>query len=568
MATASPTTEPKKPGFRKLIASLGQRKTGMMFIFGFSAGLPYALLLGTLYAWLSDAKVDLETMGVFSLIGLAYAFKFLWSPIVDRVKIPGLHRLGRRKSWLIPAQFSLGIIFIVLSMLNPQTSLGWFSLLAGFGAFASATQDIVIDAWRVDVADKLATVEMLSTVYQFGYRIAALAGGALALFLADWFNWPLVYAVMGVVMFAVGCATFFAPDTEAMDANETTDELREAGSLDPKVRAIALSLVGIFWAWALITVIVFMVQSLGSAPQDRPDAVKFISTMGPLIVIATVIIPSAIAAVLEKWRRSGRYVINQSVKAQSSADRIIDHGYRALLLPLTDIMGRLGWAAILVLALVLTYRITDNIWGSFAYPFYLDELQYTKSEVAVASKFFGVGMTMLGIALGGVFFTFFGRMATLTIGAITAAASNLLYADLATGGVGLTVFAKYSGFGWLVGLFGADDRMAKLMLAITGENLAGGLAGAAFVAYLSAITSQRYSAVQYALLSSLTFLVGTLGRGALGEMIERQGYFPVFLFTASLGVFAVVLCVFEWIRQKRKGIADAQPVELAAQSGS
>ena len=153
-----------------------------------------------------------------------------------------------------------------------------------------------------------------------------------------------------------------------------------------------------------------MVQSLGSASEDRPDAVKFISTMGPLIVIATVIIPSVIAAVLEKWRRSGRYVITQSVKAQSSADRIIDHGYRALLLPLTDIMGRLGWAAILVLALVLTYRITDNIWGSFAYPFYLDELQYTKSEVAVASKFFGVGMTMLGIALGGVFFTFFGRI--------------------------------------------------------------------------------------------------------------------------------------------------------------
>ena len=558
----------EKPGFRKLIASLGQRKTGMMFVFGFSAGLPYALLLGTLYAWLSDAKVDLETMGVFSLIGLAYAFKFLWSPIVDRVKIPGLHRLGRRKSWLIPAQFSLGIIFIVLSMLNPQTSLGWFSLLAGFGAFASATQDIVIDAWRVDVADRLATVEMLSTVYQFGYRIAALAGGALALFLADWYSWPVVYALMGGLMLAVSCATFFAPDTEAADANETTDELREEGALDPKVRAIALLLVGIFWAWALITVIVFMVQSLGSAPEDRPDAVKFISTMGPLIVIATVIIPSVIAAILEKWRRSGRYVISQSVKAQSSADRIIDHGYRALLLPLTDIMGRLGWAAILVLALVLTYRITDNIWGSFAYPFYLDELQYTKSEVAVASKFFGVGMTMLGIALGGVFFTFFGRMATLTIGAITAAASNLLYADLATGGAGLTVFAKYSGFGWLVGLFGADDRMSKLMLAITGENLAGGLAGAAFVAYLSAITSQRYSAVQYALLSSLTFLVGTLGRGALGEMIERQGYYPVFLFTASLGAFAVVLCVFEWIRQKRKGIADAQPVELAAQSGS
>lgn len=556
---ASAAAETKKPGLKKLIASLGQRKTGMMLIFGFSAGLPYSLLLGTLYAWLSDAQIDLETMGVFSLIGLAYAFKFLWSPVVDRVKIPGLIKLGRRKSWIIPAQFSLAIIFIILSTLNPQTSLGWFSLLAGFAAFASATQDVVIDAWRVDVADEVATVEMLSTVYQFGYRIAALVGGALALFLADIYSWPLVYMIMGISMFVVGCATFFAPDTEAMDKNDTSDELREAGALSPKVRAVALSIVGVFWAWALITVIVFMVQSLGSDPDQRPDSVQFITTMGPLIVISTVIIPAIIAAVLEKWRRSGRYVINQKIEIQSSADRIIDHGYRALLLPLTDIMGRLGWAAILVLALVLSYRITDNIWGSFAYPFYLGELEYTKSEVAVASKFFGVGMTMLGLALGGVCFAYFGRMATLTLGAVTAAASNLLYADLATGGAGLDIFSKFSGFGWIVGLFGADDRMARLMLAITGENLAGGLAGAAFVAYLSAITSKRYSAVQYALLSSLTFLVGTLGRGALGEMIETQGYYPVFLFTASLGMFAVILCLVEWGRQKRAGIADAAP---------
>ncbi len=554
----------EKPGFRKLIASLGQRKTGIMFVFGFSAGLPYALLLGTLYAWLSDAKVDLETMGVFSLIGLAYAFKFLWSPVVDRLKIPGLHRLGRRKSWLIPAQFLLGVIFITLATLNPQTSLGWFSLLAGLGAFASATQDVVIDAWRVDVADEVATVEMLSTVYQLGYRIAALAGGALALFLADAYDWPFVYALMGFLMLAVSCVTFFAPDTEAMDKIEKRDELREAGSLNPKLRAAALVIVGIFWGWALITVGVFMVQSLGSDPDQRPDSVAFIRNMGPLIVIATVIVPSIIAAVLEHWRRSGKYVITQAVDVQSAGDRIVDHGYRALLLPLTDIMGRLGWAAILVLALVLSYRITDNIWGSFAYPFYLDELQYTKSEVAVASKFFGVGMTMLGIALGGVLFTYIGRMATLFAGAVTAAASNLLYAELAAGGAGIDIVAKYSGFGWLVGLFGADDRMARLMLAITGENLAGGLAGAAFVAYLSAITSQRYSAVQYALLSSLTFLVGTLGRGALGEMIKQQGYYTVFLFTAAIGLLAVVLVGFEWIRQSRAGIADAQPKDLVA----
>ncbi len=557
MTSTTAGEAPQKPGFRKLIVSLGQRKTGIMFVFGFSAGLPYALLLGTLYAWLSDAKVDLETMGVFSLIGLAYAFKFLWSPVVDRLKLPLLNKLGRRKSWLIPAQFLLGAIFIVLSTLNPQTSLGWFSLLAGFGAFASATQDVVIDAWRVDVADEVATVDMLSTVYQLGYRIAALVGGALALFLADAYDWPFVYFLMGLVMLAVGCVTFFAPDTEAAIVKAENDELRQPGSLDPKIRSTALMMVGLLWGWALFTVIRFMIASLGSDPDLRPDSVEFIKYQGPIIVIATVILPAIISAVLEYWRRTGKHVIHEAVEVQSAADRIVDHGYRALLLPLTDIIGRLGWAAILVLALILSYRITDTIWGSFAYPFYLNELEYTKSEVAVASKFFGVGMTMLGIALGGILFTFIGRMATLTLGAVTAAASNLLYADLASGGRAMDIVGYYSGFTWLVGLFGQDERMSRLMLAITGENLAGGLAGAAFVAYLSSITSKTYSAVQYALLSSLTFLVGTLGRGALGEMIEREGYYNIFLFTASLGLLAVALCIVEWIRVKRQGKSGA-----------
>lgn len=560
---ASTDSATGKHGWRTLIRSLGQRKTGMMFVFGFSAGLPYALLLGTLYAWLSDAEVDLETMGVFSLIGLAYAFKFLWSPVLDRVSPPLLVRLGRRKCWLIPAQFLLGTILVVMSFLDPGSSLGWFSLLAGIGAFASATQDVVIDAWRVDVADEVATVELLSTVYQLGYRIAALAGGALALFLADALGWPPVYLIMGALMFAVGIISLFAPDTQREILLDTEDELREPGALQPRVRALALALVGFLWGWALVTVGIFMVRSLGSDPEARPDSVTFISQTGPLIVVATVVIPAIVAAVLEHWRRSGKYVLKESTAKSGSLDRLVDHGYRALLLPLTDIMGRLGWAAILVLALILSYRITDTIWGSFAYPFYLGELEYTKSEVAVASKFFGVGMTMLGIALGGVLFTYIGRMATLTVGAATAAASNLLYADLATGGSVMDVLAQYSGFAWLVGLFGADDRMARLMIAITGENIAGGLAGAAFVAYLSAITAKKYSAVQYALLSSLTFLVGTLGRGALGEMIERQGYYPVFLFTAGLGVVAVVLCLFEWLRQSRTDSLAASKPELA-----
>lgn len=546
-----------KPGWRKVIAALGQRKTFYMAIFGFAAGLPYALLLGTLYAWLSDAEVDLETMGVFSLIGLAYAFKFLWSPALDRLDVPVLRKLGKRKQWIVTAQLMLGAILVVLSMLDPVSSLGWFSLLAGIGAFASATQDVVIDAWRVDVADEIATIDMLSTVYQMGYRIAALVGGALALFLAERTDWPTVYLTMGGIMLFVGFCGLWAPDAEVSDMTEAeaADEhgLRKAGQIHPRIRGWALGLVGVLWGWALITVGVFMVRSLGSDPETRPDSVEFISTMGPLVVVATVVIPSLIAAWLVRQERSGKHLLTEDSPAESSAGRLLDHGYRALVLPLTDFVGRLGWALIIILGLVLTYRITDSIWGSFAYPFYLGELQYTKDEVAVASKFFGVGALMVGLAAGGYMLTTLGRMLTLTLGGILAAATNLLYADLARGGDIVQAVSDNSGFTWLVANLGGDERLAKLMMAIAGENIAVGIAGAAFVAYLSSIVAKGYSAVQYALLSSLTLLVGTLGRGALGQMIEEQGYFTVFLLTTAMGGIAVVLCVIEWIRISRQG---------------
>lgn len=547
-----------KPGWRKLLAALGQRKTGFMALFGFASALPYALLLGTLYAWLSDAQVDLETMGVFSLIGLAYAFKFLWSPVLDRVDLPVIRRLGRRKQWIVTAQLLLGAILLVLSTLDPEGAIGWFSLLAGIGAFASATQDVVIDAWRVDVADEVATVDMLSTVYQLGYRIAALVGGALALFMAERLGWPAVYMLMGGLMLGLGFLSLFAPDSEETVATiaadkETLAVLREPGQVEPRVRAMALAVVGVLWGWALVTVGVFMVRSLGGDPENRPDSVAFISTQGPLIVIATVVVPAIIAAMLVKLQREGRRVLHAPVPSRGMGDSLLDHGYRALILPLTDIVGRLGWATMIVLGLVLTYRITDTIWGSFAYPFYLGELQYSKDEVAVASKFFGVGALMLGIAIGGALFSYIGRMAVMTLGALTAALTNLLYADLALGGAGMAAASQAIGFTFLVDHLGGDPRLAKLMLAIAGENVAGGIAGAAIVAYLSSITSKGYSAVQYALLSSLTFLVGTLGRGALGKMIETRGYYEVFLLTTAIGFVAVALCLVEWWRIRRLG---------------
>ena len=185
------TAEARKPAAWKALGiALTNRKTFFMLVFGFASGLPFALFLGTLFAWLTEAEVDLETMGIFSLIGLAYAFQFLWSPLIDKANIPGLRRLGRRKQWIVPMQIALGVILVTMSVLEPRTQLGWFSLLAGFGAFASATQDIAINAWRIDVADEKATLDILSTVYQMGYRFSSLVGGALGLIIAARIGWP------------------------------------------------------------------------------------------------------------------------------------------------------------------------------------------------------------------------------------------------------------------------------------------------------------------------------------------------------------------------------------------
>ncbi|MCJ7421859.1 MFS transporter [Sphingomicrobium astaxanthinifaciens] len=558
-----------KPGWGELLRSLRQKKTVYMLLFGFAAGLPYSLVLGTLYAWLSEAKVDLETMGVFSLIGLAYAFKFLWSPALDRLDLPLLKRLGHRKQWIVTAQILIGICLITLSLLDPKSQLGLFSLLAGLVAFSSATQDVVIDAWRVDVADEVATIDILSTIYQMGYRLAALAGGALALIVAARIGWPETYAIFGATIFVIGLAGIRAPDarrtTDQIEAaSEELNALRLPGQLTPQVRKRAFAAIGTLWGVALALVLIFMVRSLNSDAEARNQSVEWITQQGPIILLATIVIPGMIAAWLVHQQKTGRNVLSEPTPATSAGERAIDFGYRALVLPLTEIIGRLGSAAILVIALILTYRICDAIWGSFAYPFYLGELQYTNDEVAVASKFFGVGALLVGLAIGGALLTLIGRMAALTFGALIAALTNLLYADLAIGGARMQAVADASGFTWIVSNLGGDARLAKLMITIAGENLAVGIAGAAFVAYLSSIVAKGYSAVQYALLSSLALLVGTLGRAPLGQLIEELGYYTVFLITTAIGGVAVVLCLMEWARQRRLGLADqnAPPPEV------
>lgn len=565
-----------KPGWGTLLRAGRSPKTGFMLVFGFAQGLPPALFLGTLYAWLSEAEVDLETMGVFSLVGLAYAFQFLWSPLLDKVDLPGLRRLGKRKQWIAPMQLVIGAALVVMSALDPKNALAWFSLLAAIGAFASATQDIAINAWRIDVADDVATIDILSTVTQMGFRLASLVGGAIGLIMAERNGWPFVYVMFGGFMLAIGIAGLFAPDahvTEDRVANAAANhdevaELYNPGEVTAAVRGKALLAVGLLWAWAIGTVAVFMVRSMTEGPETRPDVTLFTTTYGPLIVLATIVLPAFIAAWVVKQKRDGINVIAAGQGGGAAYTvKFTDHLYRALVLPLVEFVSRMGWSLMLVLALVLTYRITDSVWGVFAYPFYLKELGFTGEDVAFASKILGIFAVLIGLAIGGWLITVLGRMFMLTLGAVIAAATNLLYADLALGGAAMQAASDAMGFTWAVNTVAnalaplffvaapPSEGLARLAFTIFWENLAIGIAGAAYIAWLSSIVAKRYAAVQFALLASLTLLIGTLGRGALGQMIEVRGYYYVFVFTALLGVVAVVLCALEWWRQARAGAA-------------
>jgi PAT family beta-lactamase induction signal transducer AmpG len=549
-------------GWKLLKAALATRKAATMLAFGFSSGLPFALLIGTLNAWLGDAKINLATIGVLSWIGLSYAFKFLWSPLVDQLKLPLLGELGRRKSWIVFCQAFLIVSFVGLGATDPATNIGWFAIFAVIGAFASATQDIAVDAWRIDVADEKTPVELLSAVYQFGYRTASIVGGAFALFLAARIPWGTVYFVMAALVLALMIVAFTAPDTQRPPRNVIEQGLEQPGEVSASVRLGALAVVGVCWLWAILSLAHFMISMLAAqqAGTKAPSVTEFTANVGPWIIVATVFVPLFIAALVNWLKAHGRGVQKEGHPGAKGGRAVMNHIYGALVLPLAELSERLRWGVLIIIGFILTYALCYNIWSSFAFPFYLDYLHYTKDQVAFASKVFGIFMTMIGISLGGYLFGRIGRFPTVLIGAAVTPLGNLLYADLAEGGANIDRFTHALRLNVLLGWFGADDRMVRLLAAICYENIATGIALTAFVAYLSGIISKKFTAVQYALLSSLTFLVGSLGRGFAGESFDKYGYPLVFRWTAAAGLLAVLFVLLEWWRvsaQERRGRVEA-----------
>ncbi len=415
-----------------------------LLFLGFSAGLPFLLVFSTLSAWLTDAGVSRSAIGFFSWVGITYSVKVFWAPVVDRLPLPLLTRLlGKRRSWMLLAQAGIACGLLVMARLDPAGALQWFALAAVAVAFCSATQDIAIDAYRIECAEQEAQ-GALSATYIFGYRLALLVAGAGALFIADLWSWEAAYLAMAALM-GVGVLTTLAvrePDHEAEGATRPLEERVER----------------------------FLLRN----------------------------------AHLPAWqKRAGAWLID------------------AVICPFVDFFQRNGWFALWVLLLIGCYRISDITMGVMANPFYLD-LGFSKSEIAGVSKVFGFFLSIAGSFVGGLLVMRYGLAGPLLLGAVLVAGTNLLFALLAQ--------------------VGPDLRM--LAVVISADNLSGGLANAAFIAYLSSLTHRAYTATQYALFSSIMTLPGKFVGGYSGVVVDAAGYAPFFIYAALLGIPAILLAYY------------------------
>ena len=423
-----------------------------MLLLGFAAGLPFLLVFSTLSRWLAEVGISRTVIGFFSWVGITYSIKVLWAPVVDRLPLPFLTRLlGKRRSWMLAGQLGIAGGLLAMAHIDPVMHTGWFALAALGVAFASATQDVALDAYRIEIIGSEYQGAM-AAMYIGGYRLGTLVAGAGALYLAEFLGWSQAYTIMAALM-GVGMFT-------------------------------------VFWAAEPV-----------HRMRSETDANE-----------ARVI----------------RYLAGDS-RLPSRLRALVAWFIGAVVCPFTDFFSRNGRLAIVILLFIGLFRITDITMASMANPFYYD-LGFSKIEVANVTKLLGFFMTLLGAGIGGMLVVRFGIPRPLLAGAVAVVVTNLLFALMA----------------WI----GHDIVM--LSVVISADSFSGGFATAAFIAYLSSLTNQAYTATQYALFSSLMTLVPKIVAGFSGVIVDATYYVTFFLYASAIGLPAIGLAWY-LLRQESVG---------------
>ena len=550
------------------LAAYFERTSFVMLLLGFAAGLPNLLVYDTLSAWLRDDGVSLELIGFFALATLTYALKFVWAPLLDRTNIPVLTKwLGHRRSWMLATQAVIILGLWLISGSNPQSNLGLIALFAVMVGFFGATQDIAIDAWRIEAVDD-SRQGVMAAAYQLGYRVAVIVAGAVPLILAQLFNWNLSYAVMSALMGIGVLGVLLAPRGKAHVVRAIP-----VGHLPSRPLAEKAE-------WVIRILLIFIAALIiGTGLTDRPDALLW--AFGALLGEGG---QAAVAAGLEQGDLAGvliqfAYVIGGFALLTAACWPLPGLATRpgAYLAgsfgePLMDFFNRFGRLAGPILALICLYRLADFVLNIMN-PFYID-LGFSLIEIAEVRKVFGVIALSAGVIVGGWSVARLGLIRTMVIGAFMSPVSNIVFAWLATQG----------------------HDLGALFVSIGIDNVATGYAGTALIAYMSSLTSIGFTATQYALFSSLYALPGKIIASQSGKIVESSarwadagglpaafkglfarmpegslvegaaksgvsvaglgaGYFTFFLYSTVIGVFAILLAFY---------VAKRQPAAVAA----
>jgi PAT family beta-lactamase induction signal transducer AmpG len=488
------------------------RRVVTMLFLGFSAGVPLLLIFSSLSLWLREAGAERAAVTYFSWAALGYSFKFVWAPLVDQLPLPFLsRRLGRRRAWLLVAQVAIIAAILGMAAIDPaanESSLTLMALAAVALGFSSATQDVVIDAYRIESAE-VDLQALMSATYIAGYRIGMLVAGAGSLYLADWLGsgsgaydyeaWQWTYRAMALAM-GVGVFTTLVirePDTRA-----PTEGMHSGADYARFALLFAVAIGGFaglfFFSGDTIDSLKAHFEAAFGAPLLAAflmESLRLVAAIGAAWLLAMLLVRSGLAdyAMVE----------------------------RSYLRPVRDFFARYGWSlAWILLALIGLYRISDIVLGVIANVFYQD-LGFSKTEIASVVKTFGLLMTIAGGFVGGLLAVRFGVVRILLLGALLTVATNLMFMLLAAVGY----------------------NMMWLYVVISADNLSAGIASAAFVAFLSSLTNVSFTAMQYAIFSSLMTLIPKLLGGYSGSMVDALGYPGFFMFAAALGLPVLALIV-------------------------
>jgi PAT family beta-lactamase induction signal transducer AmpG len=473
---------PAKRSWGQAFAVYLERPVLSMLFLGFSAGLPFYLVFSTLSGWLRTAHIERATIGMLGWVGLMYTFKWMWAPIVDRVGLPVLDKLlGRRRGWIALAQSGIATCLFCMSLGDPAQSVTYLAIFAVATAFFAATQDIAVDAWRIESMPADRVGEMASA-YQIGYRIALLVGQAGAFAIANDAGWRVSYGIMATLA-AAGLITTALVHEPARRAAQSS-LLREQHVMDWMAQRA-------HWpAWLV---------------------------------------------------KSGAWF------------------FGAVAGPVADFFGRYGLGlGLVIFAFICSYRLTDFAMGSMSNPFYID-LGFSLKEIAGVVKLFGLIATIVGVFVGGLVVARLGAIKSLLLGSLLVICSNIGYSIFGTFSCDLPMACAENGLlNWMNSAIEQRNYPTYIGLAtiVSIDNIALGVHGTALIAFLSGLTSAKYTATQYAVLSSLYALPGKLLMGTSGFVVDALGYGDFFLYTASLSIPGLLLLI--WINRRHREIVDAR----------